>query len=141
MDEDFRKAALEIVNTESNPPLDECYGVDAVVIPTQSWLSAKAVACMYLAEHPADDDEAADRDWTNKIGGIGWPNVILFSETSRLNLEIRYDDTNNNVYIYLTSCGDEQRVVDIGRIWNGRGLTRGMVRRLCSALFIPLKEK
>mgnify|MGYP000007450055 CR=1 FL=1 len=47
--EEYRAAAMEVVNAVTVPPLEQCYGVDPVV-PIQAWLSAKAVACGYLAD-------------------------------------------------------------------------------------------
>jgi hypothetical protein len=57
VNKEMRDCAREIVNTESQPPLDECYGKDPVV-PIQAWLSAKALAAFTLGQDQPDEREA-----------------------------------------------------------------------------------
>jgi hypothetical protein len=46
--DELKALAKELAQAESVPPLDECYGISRVIVPTQAWLTAKALACFYI---------------------------------------------------------------------------------------------
>jgi hypothetical protein len=45
------EAAREVTKTKSNPPIEDAFDAATVSVPRNSWLSALAVACQYLADH------------------------------------------------------------------------------------------
>jgi hypothetical protein len=52
---EMRAAADEVLNTKSIPPIEDAFDAAFVSVPRNAWLSAVALACVFRAEHPADD--------------------------------------------------------------------------------------
>jgi len=117
----------------------------------QSLLDHAALADAYLAEHPADDDEAITEDWLREVGFKS--KTYQESEVLALNIPkgvigdtqwIELEDETNGVFLlcrwselYEDYDGDDlppDRVEVVCR-------TMGQLRRLCAALGIELTEK
>lgn len=97
----------------------------------------------YLAEHPADDDEPANREWVSGFARKRrcWPDQYILDEIS-VNYYLEFDcsplehkeQPDCSVLLRALPERDEDGVVLLYHA------TRGDVRRLCKALGVPLKE-
>lgn len=100
----------------------------------------------YLAEHPADDGEPADREWLKSVGfdPEGEANGDLFSPYSE-SIMIPGDNEYCRRLVYkhqlkfLVIDEDARDGDEIQRIALPMSRSRGELRRLCTALGIPLK--
>jgi hypothetical protein len=99
--------------------------------------SAVALACAWMQEHPADDDEPVTNNWVTAIGGRKEDHPLKWSFALSDGLSIgvwRIDaqDAKWKAVVNISPCfsADLARGID----------TRGQVRRLLSALGITCKE-
>lgn len=88
------------------------------------------LADAYLAEHPADDDEAVTEDWIESVRTCPWC-VIEFNDAVMLDWE------ESTLYLH-TEISDGIGVVT--RVELPHLKTRGDVRRFCRAFGKDLKD-
>ena len=89
---------------------------------------------VYLAEHPADDDEPVTAEWLESVGWEAYPdtgNRMWHSRSATLIMI----DLRNPGETWLCHGSSAH-----GWDYITKSTTRGDVRRLCSALGIQLKE-
>ena len=88
--------------------------------------AGKKLADAWIAENPADDDEPVSEEWRRSVG---------FEQTECVVLVLRLD--------FIEWYGPKQSINVGSMIMKGlpNCRTRGALRRLASALGIPLKEQ
>lgn len=141
-DAEIRAAALEVVHAETTPPLEACFGVDPVV-PIRAWLSAKAVACFWLAGHPADDAEPITAEWVQSLRFVadttdefeGGPQTVWVFRDEHGDVVLTLDPPEPPPFpvewnAYLGPVEDYNP-------WPRTLLTRGDLRLLLAALGVP----
>jgi len=105
-------------------------------IPAREGLfhDVEAVIAAYLAEHPADEDEAITEEWLRSVGFVkDWmKNQIQFLE---------YENGSSTVRVHGEVDGTEEWLVGMERVPHDlMPNSRGEVRQLFRKLNIPLQE-
>lgn len=137
MSTEYRAAAREVTDA-AKKTIDHYKPITEV--PTGVWLSACAVACMYRAEHPDDEDELITTErlvavgfgsnGKYELGGSEFPNLRLGLLTWCCDGGVTGggDPPEPNYWLYF----GKQAVL------SGRDATMGQLRGLCLALKIEL---
>ena len=95
-----------------------------------------ALADEYLAEHPADEDEAITDTWLREIG---FSRFMQPAATNHLSIG-DLDSTDNHLARWENPDGPH--LWAINQQWTHNGpRTRGQLRTLCKAIGIELNEK
>lgn len=66
MSKELQDCAREILGAETVPPIEDCFDKNPTV-PRNAWLSAKALACDYLAQ-AKDREKPITGSWMQSIG-------------------------------------------------------------------------
>lgn len=118
------------------------------------WKRIQAVARAYLADHPADDVEPVTAEWLESLGFVDTDENTLLARnrwlsepdliSGQVGQELRFVAVNGDKNGGVKDWSVEIRTA--GKTW-GKGqavfypnTTRGHVRRLCTALGIPLTQ-
>ena len=121
---------------------DKCFDRDSMAELCETLADA------HLAEHPADDDEIADSVWLRSIGAVR-PQAVAAETVYVLGEWKPYETGTTGQYPIELTWDSRRGAVDAKRAFIVRVFgfivfmrpTRGVVRRLCRALWVETKEQ
>lgn len=94
------------------------------------------LACAYLAEHPADEDEPVTSEWIRSVAAVYWEaGKESYWPGHELRFSEKIGDNPGGFYIWNEGPHSHSQKPSYMPI-----KTRGQVRLLCRALGIELKE-
>lgn len=106
----------------------------------------ETVSDLYLAEHPADDEEPVTEDWLRSVGAIDDP-APPGSTALEMHLDFTIGCRTHQMRFtrdpFTKKIGSWSLLPSVGegRIWPERPMTRGRVRELFRAITgVPLQE-